>query len=542
MRRLMTMMALLVAASAAAQTDPRTLPLVQAGDVTVVGSFTLPANDRKGFQIEYGGRALGLSEAGTELYFSCINTGKMVRVAIPATLTGGAATILEDCTGPSNLPSITGDAGLGSVFWWQGKMFATGFSYYDGGNAAAASHWSGTSWATLTGPVRVHPTLNPGWLGGYIGEIPSEWRPLLGGPLFLSLHSLSIISRTSSGPDFTPFDPLTMQAATPLLGYGLSELAADQSVNPVWNRASRGFGAIFPRGTGSVLYLMSHGPDDYWYGPPTSPTGKTDPLNPYQGEHTSRYVHQVLAYKAADLADVKAGTKKANSLRPYARWEVSGMAPAGRAGQPAVAVDAAKGLVYVSQWPGAGKGGVQTVYVLKVNTSAAPPPPPPPPPPVDCQGVWTESLSAPTPLACDATQVQTRTRTRTFTMTTAPQNNGAACPASPVVDTVTNACVYTPPPPPPVPSFVGRIRSQAEYTKSGLVVGIRLTLQVPASQTVPDVGAAVRVSIPLANGQTEQRAATVYSKKPNAYAGTTDWQVVVQLPGVQTLAIRVEVP
>ncbi|MCC6650674.1 MAG: hypothetical protein IT348_05955 [Candidatus Eisenbacteria bacterium] len=444
MRRLMVGLALGLAlmTSASAQTDPRTLPLVQSGDLTLVGSFTLPANDRKGAQIEYGGRALGLNEAGTELYFSCIGAWGMVRVTVPSVLDGRQASIVEDCAGPSNLSSITGDAGLGSVFWWQGTMYVTGFSYYDAGNAAAASHWKGASWATLSGPVRVSTAINPGWLGGYIGEIPAEWRPLLGGPLFLSLHSLSIISRTSSGPDFTPFDPATMKAATPLLGYGLSELAADQSVNPVWNRASRGFGAIFPRGTGSVLYLMSHGPDDYWYGPSPSPTGKTDPLNPYQGEHASRYIHQILAYKASDLADVKAGTKTANSLRPYARWEVPGLSAPGRAGQPAVAYDAAKGLVYVSQWPGAGKSGPQTVHVLKVNVGSVPPPNNQP---VDCvgsYGAWTRQPNSES--ACSAAGSRTFIESRLFTVVTSPANGGAACPASPESRTSTEAC--TPPP------------------------------------------------------------------------------------------------
>jgi hypothetical protein len=543
MYALWILLALLLAAPAAAQTDPRTQPLVQAGDMAHLGSFTLPAFDRAGRPIEYGGYSLGLSADGTELYFSCNGSGRMARVKVPTVLDGRQATIVEDCTGPPNLgaidPTAQNGLSLGGVTWFGGTFFAAAHSYYDADKNAVASVWSGASWASLVGPVRAHPTLHPNWHGGAFVVVPSEWRALIGAPLAISTSSLSIITTTSFGPSFSPFDPATMKAADPLIGYDETHpLGPPQTANQLWNRASRGFGAFWPSGTGAILYAYANAPKDYWYGPSPSPAGLVDPLNYYQGEHTSCPTHQVAAYRATDLLEVKAGRKQMWELRPYATWTLSDIAPACRQGQLSMVGDPAANRVYLGHWPGAGVPGVQTVHVYQVGSA----PPPPPPPAIDCQGVWSESLSAPTPLACDATQQQTRTRTRTFTMTTAPQNGGVACPASPVVDTVTNACSYTPPPPPVVPSFVGRIRSQAEYTKGGLVVGIRLTLQVPASQTVPAVGAAVRVNIPLANGQTEQRAATVYSRKANAYAGTTDWQVVVQLPGVQTLAIRVEIP
>lgn len=562
------LLALLAPTSVPAQTDPRTQPLVQAGDMTHLGSFTLPAFDRAGRPIEYGGYSLGLSADGTELYFSCNGAGRMVRVKVPAVLDGRQATIVEDCTGPPNLsaidPTNSNGLSLGGVAWFGGKFFACAHSYYDADKNMSASCWSGTSWAGLVGPVRVNqnPNLHPNWHGGAFVVVPPEWRALIGAPLAISTSSLSIITTTSFGPSFSPFDPVTMKAADPLIGYDEAHpLGPPQTANPLWSRASRGFGAFWPTGKGAVLYAYANAPKDYWYGPSPSPSGLVDPLNYYQGEHTSCPTHQVAAYRSTDLLEVKAGRKQMWELRPYATWTLADVAPACRQGQLSMVGDPATNRVYLGHWPGAGVPGVQTVHVYQVGGSAPPPPPAEVcgdgvdndgdgqidegcPQPQNCVGTWAESLSEPTPLVCDATQVQTRTRTRTFTVVT-PEANGGTCverAQSPATSTEQSPCTYTPPPPPPVPTFVGRIRSQAEYTKGGLVVGIRLTLQVPTSQAVPAVGAAVRVNIPLANGQTEQRAATVYSRKANAYAGTTDWQVVVQLPGVSTLAIRVEVP
>jgi len=536
-----------LAGLASAQTDPRTLPLVQSGDMQHVGSFTLPAFDRKGAQIEYGGFSLGLSADGKELYFSCIGAGGMVKVLIPSVLDGRQATITEDCTGPANLnaidPTPSNGINLGGVAWFNGRFLVAAHSYYDADKNTASSHWSGTGWASLTGPVSVSPSAayGPGWQGGAFLTIPPEWRALIGAPMAMTITNIAIISRSSYGPSFSPFDPATMKASAPLLGYTQANpLGVEDKADPLWNTAAKGFGAFWPAGTGAILYPYSNAPKDWWYGVSPSPSGLVDPFSYYQGVHTSCPTHQVAAYRATDLLDVKNGTKQMYQLRPYAVWGLSDIAPECKQGGLSVAGDLATNRLYVGHYAGAGVSGAQTVHVYQINADTTPPPPPPAK--IDCQGVWTETLSDPTPAQCDASQQQTRTRTRTFTATTLPQNGGLACPASPVVDTVTNGCIYTPPPPPVVPSFVGRIRSQAEYTSGGLVVGIRLTLQVPASQTVPAVGAAVRVAIPLASGQQEQRAGTIYSKKANAYAGTTDWQVVVQLPGVQTLGIRVEVP
>ncbi|MCC6989930.1 MAG: hypothetical protein IT181_13075 [Acidobacteria bacterium] len=447
-------MALLGAGVAQAQTDPRTQPLVQAGDMAHLGSFTLPAFDRTGRPIEYGGYSLGLSADGTELYFSCNGSGRMARVQIPTVLDGRQATIVEDCTGPPNLtaidPTNSNGLSLGGVAWFGGKFFAAAHSYYDADKNASASVWSGASWASLVGPVRVHPTLHPNWHGGTFVVVPSEWRALIGAPMAISTSNLSIISTTSYGPNFSPFNPVTMKASDPLLGYDQTHpLGPEQSVNPLWNRASKGFGAFWPTGRAAVLYGYSHAPKDYWYGPGVSSTGQVDPLNTYQGEHTTCPTHQIAAYLTNDLLEVKAGRKQMWELRPYATWTLSDIAPACRQGQLSMVGDPATNRVYFGHWPGAGAPGVQTVHVYQIAGSV-----PPQPKPTNCVGTWAESLGDPVPAVCDATQQQKRTRTRTFTVIT-PEANGGTCverAQSPLVVDEKNACTYTPPPPPPEPT------------------------------------------------------------------------------------------
>lgn len=190
-------------------------------------------------------------------------------------------------------------------------------------------------------------------------------------------------------------------------------------------------------------------------------------------------------------------------------------------------------------------GGEPVTGRLEDNTArvSGVPPPPPPPAPVPCEGTWVETLSAPTPLVCDATRVQTRTLTRTWVTSREPANGGAACPANPPPSTVTEACDYVPPPPPPpppVPTLVGRFASQATYSTGG-VSGLRVTLRVSAAQPLPAIDSAVTLRVPLANGASELRSGRVRSTRANAYSGG-DGQIVVELPGLNAIGLELQLP
>jgi hypothetical protein len=193
---------------ATAQTvSPTAQPLVQQGDMVYLGKFSYPSVDGAGVSLSYGYKTLGMGADGVSLYVGCIY-GPIARISIPAI--GGVAQVLENCKNPPNLSAVNpGDVNgiyMGGALAWNGKLITSAYAYYDGNGGAQASHFTGTSIANSTGPYKVG-SMNPGFVGGNMGPIPQEWRSLLGGPAFTSQWALSIISRTSSGPSFTVFDP-----------------------------------------------------------------------------------------------------------------------------------------------------------------------------------------------------------------------------------------------------------------------------------------------------------------------------------------------
>jgi hypothetical protein len=550
MRRLIVILAVLgLSGVASAQT---TQPMVQLADITYVGSFTVPADDGTGTPLTYGGRALSMGADGQSLYFGAIYTGCVARISIPAI--GGSSTLLERCNAASipNLGAINpGDPNsklIGGVLAWQGQLVASGYSSYDGAGTAVASHWRGATLPTATGPVRVG-TLNPGFVAGYMGVIPQEWRAAMGYPAFTGQCCISIISRTSLGPTLSGFDPSQIGVTSPvpstmLVGYPIANPTLGDYANypsPFTNGYGIGtrMGGVAWIGR-TVAFIGTRGGTSC-YGPgTTNPAlhGQTttggvwcyDPMDANKGGHGYPYDRYVWLYDANDLAAVKAGTKQPWQVVPYARGNLPSSSPTDQV--EGATYDPATRRIYLTL---ATAGAQPRVHVYQVSGTVTPLPPPPPPPPVNCVGVWAESLSAPTPLACDATQVQTRTRTRTFTVTT-PASNGGTCveqSQSPVVTTETSACVFVPPPPPPLPQFSARFRSQSLVT-----AGLRVTFQVAAAQTVPAIGATVQV---LVDGTPV--TGTVFDVDASYYSGTPrDTRVIVTLPGLTYLAYTVRVP
>lgn len=579
MRRLMTVLAvLLLAVNVFAQTDPRTLPLIDLGNVTAAGAWTFDWPDGAGGDLSYGGTAVGVSEDGQFLYLACnvaVNQKGIAKLRIPAL--GGRATVVAPCLGPNRteieklVPGWgAGTPMLGGVLDMNGRIVVAGYGSYDANNQAIASHWAGPDLAHLSGPfgpllTNARPagasTTATGLVKDYMGRIPSEWQGLLGGPAFATAGYTSIISRASFGLAFSVFDPATVTAngfpMTMLIGCPNSVASCVTYGTPTsnsYNGSEKSGGAFIVSGTRTLVAIEreSSGPTCYGYatrnqalhGTPYPTAANPGPENvpwcyslsdPLDQKGPKGYPYRLVAklYDLNDAVAVKQGTKKPWDIRQYATVDL----PGSSAGEDITsgAYNPVKGEYYLLRNQG---GGVNTVYVYRgfgAGTGA-----PPLPPPVNCAGTWSAwQRVAGSETQCVGTS-RNYTETRDYTITTQPANGGTACP-NPLTESRVLAESCTSPPPPPPAGFTGRLRSQAEYTVGGLVAGIRVTLQVPVAQTVPAVGATVRIQIPVLGGF-DTRAGTVYSKKANAYAGTTDWQVVVQLPGVQTLALRVEVP
>ncbi|MFN7978432.1 MAG: fibronectin type III domain-containing protein [Vicinamibacterales bacterium] len=332
----------LVSAPARAQA-PQAQPLVQAGNLVYLGKFSLPLDDGTGGAtanaFTYGGFALGIGPDGQSLYFGCHDQGsRLARVTIPAI--GGVARVVEPCAAVPNLAGVNpGDVNgikLGGSLSWNGRLVVTGYAYYDASYSAVASHFIGSNVTSLAGPYRVGTDM-PGMVAGYMGVVPQEWRALLGGPALTGQCCISIISRTSYGPSVSVFDPDQLGAGAVssrmLVGYpdAHQTLGGYYQSGPYFNAATMMAGVAFPAGTRSVLFFGRHG-TTHCYGSGTSnpalngqPDGQGgtwcyDPTNSYKGPHGYPYHHQVWAYDANDLLQVKAGLKNPWDLMPYATW------------------------------------------------------------------------------------------------------------------------------------------------------------------------------------------------------------------------------
>jgi hypothetical protein len=328
----------------ASPVPPAQQPLLEGGDLRFLGTITLPDDDGQGTTLGYGGHALGLSADGQSLYFSCIHGTRLARVSLPDV--GGQAALLEPCLGLPNLdaldPTDPNPKRIGGLVAWNGRLVLSGYAVYDAGGIVTKSHWAGTTIATATGPVAVGDEL-PGLVAGYMGIVPEDWRPLLGGPALTGQCCISVISRTSYGPSVSVFDPDEVGvkkkvSAKMLVGYPRNHetLGDYDRESPYFSSAVLMGGVAFPAGTRSLLFIGRHGSgycygegtnDPTLHGKPTS-TGTLwcyDPASADKGAHAFPYRHMVWAYDANDLAAVARGRKAPWDVKPYTSWTLTEM-------------------------------------------------------------------------------------------------------------------------------------------------------------------------------------------------------------------------
>lgn len=361
------------------------LPLLQETDLTLSGYFTLTTGE-----FSYGGHGMGYSPTGNSGAGSLLLggkdpaiTGKVSIGEIVIPVLSGAATTL---TAPTVIPNVGNLNRLGGLLVQNGELIASGYIYYDTGGSATTSHWRSTDLAVgnLSAPVRAG-TLNPGFVGGYMGHIPSEWQSALGGPCFTGQCNIPIIGRTSWGPAMFAFNPADLGVSnpapvTPLLYYTSSNpLRNPSSTNAIWGHTSKFAGAFFVPGTRSVCFVGRHGIGEICYGTgqATNPLQNCeevspghrqtyDPYDQYQGYHAFPYVHHLLAYDALDLQEVKDGLANPWDPEPYAVWELPGMATSpGFATVPGgcLAYDPLGRRVFVGRGSGTTLGSSPRIYV-----------------------------------------------------------------------------------------------------------------------------------------------------------------------------------
>jgi hypothetical protein len=342
--------------------DPTKFPLVSADDVKYIGSFEVDASDgtdtKEGW-VSWGGQALSVNSAARTLLMSGHAWyRRLCEVAIPDDFERGTR-VVQPCSdvAEGRLKQIDDGAetALGGSLVYKGRMIFSAYSTYDADGSQEKSHFvSGINLSQtgdVQGPFRVGKDEGAGFVSGYMGLVPDEWQSLLGGPALTGNCCLSIISRTSSGPALSVFNPDDIGRedpvpATELLGYPLDEaLAPGTQKGLLYNDSTIIRGVAFPSGTRSVLFIGRIGEGDFCYG---EVTACPDPGSPYKGAHMYPYRHQVWAYDALDLLQVKQGAKRPWEVQPYATWRLTEMNSDGTATVAGAAYDQTTRRLYVT--------------------------------------------------------------------------------------------------------------------------------------------------------------------------------------------------
>jgi hypothetical protein len=352
--------AILIAAAApiaTTQSDPRTLPLLDPAAIAnlTLDSFQYDWPDGAGGNLSYGGGALGVSEDGNYLYISCVQDDHgIAKLEIPSG--GGMARVAAPCLGPDRAelakihpdPSATRPM-IGGVLEQNGRFVVTGYISYDSTGSTFASHWAGSSLASLGGPYAA--TVPPGFVKSQMSPVPPEWRSVLGGPALSSAGYTSIISRASYGASVSVFDPADVGAQNPipmtmLLGCPHSVPSCITYGTPTSNdyngsELSGGFFIVPGTRTLAVIEREASGPTCYGYAtrdaslhgsPYPSPEGVvwcyslSDPLNE---KGPKGYPYRLVAklYDLEELVQVRQGNKRPWDIRQYATVDMPGSSP-----------------------------------------------------------------------------------------------------------------------------------------------------------------------------------------------------------------------
>jgi hypothetical protein len=330
---------------------------------------------------------------------------------------------------------------IGGVMPWGSDLIVSAYCYFDSGTEQR-SHWrvANGGAGAATGPVQVG-TSGAGFVSAWMTPIPVEWQGLLGGPALTGQGSIPVISRTSSGPAASVFNPADIGVknpvpATPVVGYPHSDsgsmltLGTVESNGTLWNSTQWMGGMVFPNGTRSILFFAGRkAKGQFCYGPgttdqslhmttyPGAPLSEKwcyDPVNLDKGTHGYPYAHFVYAYDANDLVAAKNGQKAIWQVVPYATWEFDLPLQYAQRVIRGVGYDPVTKRVFLAAENGDGDNPL--IHVLEVDLAVSTPPTeicgdgvdndsdglidegcttPPPPPPA---GVQSVSITFPSPV------------------------------------------------------------------------------------------------------------------------------------------------
>ena len=333
-----------------AQGPPGSGLRLQKGHLVYTGAFRLPDGGGGLASFLGGGSAMSFDGANKTLWMSGLSQQWLAEVNIPdiriVTSLGDLATAslrtpFRDVLN-RKLQDLRGTEAklLGGTLPWMGDLIVSGYLYFEQGDERR-SHFR-VRGSTVTGPVQVG-NAGAGFVSAWMTPIPPEWQGPFGGPALTGQGSIPIISRTSSGPAASVFNPADVGVRSPVLatavvGYPLGHqtLGTADSNGTLYSSTQYLAGMVFPAGTRSVLFFAGRKAlGQFCYGPgttnqslhltpyPGAPQSENwcyDPVNLDKGTHGYPYTHFVYAYDANDLVAVKNGSKAMWQIVPYATW------------------------------------------------------------------------------------------------------------------------------------------------------------------------------------------------------------------------------
>jgi hypothetical protein len=394
--------------------------LLQAADFTYLGAFRVPQGDLGGPQyhgLSYGGSALAYNPARNSLFIVGHDQDQLVaEISIPspvvssdpgklnrarllqklADVTKGNLTRIKE----GGAPETSNKVKIGGLLVYGDHLVGTAYNFYDGARSAVLSHFKSGTYLAAEGnfqgmyQVGSQPSVpQAGFVAGYMGNIPAEYRSALGGSTITGQAGISIVGRTSWGPAAFAFEPGKLGidnpvTATPLVYYPLDHQTLGRwghplPPNPHIALGDTIAGVAFPTGTRSIIFTGKHGQGSscYGVGGATDPGGHPgveychDPNDSYKGTHSWPYVNQVWAYDVNEFLAVSNGQKKPWEVLPYAVWSFPlpttqqlFTVPAG-----ASAYDEINKRLYLVQ-PGADNApvwGLPLVHVFRINTATS---------------------------------------------------------------------------------------------------------------------------------------------------------------------------
>ena len=386
--------------------DGTQLPLFNtARDFTYIGAFRVPAGPVGSDTFEFGGNALAFNPANHSLFMaSNVDHGlNIAEVQIPTTLSAtglvssmSVATVLQPFADLSSF--LTTNAGgaaqppnlnyenlnIGGLLVAGNGLTGAMFMGYNGAEPQASTHshfrTSGLDLASFsalnfTGLIDIRKsgdTAGGRVRGGYMTEVPAEWRAWIGADYVTGAAGQNRIQYSSAGPALFGFDATNPAGSSgkPLVnypyGHALQWVDGRTTVPQLlFNGTTQVNGVAFVPGTRSVIFIGSNGLSSIGYG-----VGSVfnDRVRPYQGFHSQNgnYQYQIWAYDIDDFMSVRNGTLASWEIKPTSVENFSLPTPESSKYLGGTAFDASTGRLYISQKT-AGPGGTPIIHVYQLG-------------------------------------------------------------------------------------------------------------------------------------------------------------------------------